>query len=190
MIVTQKAWPVRTWLGPSCVSALLACSADQMETDAWVSKTASAREIGHSFILQYSFDCICTLLHSSHPAIFCSVLRQTWMNVVPNPASVKTAAVSTQWEATAASAMMALSRAPLELNVLVRLLPMKKPAFWLWTHPKNPRNPKSLRNPFTCLPLTLSYRQQKGLLLHRGSADHVPAVINQQEQCDQVRVLL
>lgn len=33
-------------------------------------------------------------------------------------------------------------------------------------------------------------RQQKGLLLHRGSADHVPAVINQQEQRDQVWVLL
>lgn len=37
MIVTLRVWPVRTWLVPSCVSALLACSADQMEKDVWVS---------------------------------------------------------------------------------------------------------------------------------------------------------
>lgn len=35
-----------------------------------------------------------------------------------------------------------------------------------------------------------SFRQPKGLLLHRGSADDVPAVVHQQEQCHQIWVLL
>lgn len=36
----------------------------------------------------------------------------------------------------------------------------------------------------------LSLRQPKGLLLHRGSADNVPAVVHEQIQCDQIWVLL
>lgn len=39
-------------------------------------------------------------------------------------------------------------------------------------------------------PLFLSFRQQERLLLHRGSADYVPAVLHQQKQRDEVGVLL
>lgn len=47
------------------------------------------------------------------------------MSAAPNLASVRTGVVSTQWEATAVSATMVSSRAPLEPNVLVRSLLLK-----------------------------------------------------------------
>ena len=58
----------------------------------------------------------CTL----HPLILCSVHWQTSTSAAPSLASARTDAVSTQLEATAASAMTALSRVPLELSVSVR----------------------------------------------------------------------
>lgn len=58
-------------------------------------------------------------LRSLHSLIPSCLHWKTWMNAVPSLASVRTGAVSTLWEATAASATMVLRQAPLERNVLV-----------------------------------------------------------------------
>lgn len=57
---------------------------------------------------------------SLHSLIPSCLHWKTWMNAVPSLASVRMGAVSTLWEATAASAMMVLRPAPLERNVSVR----------------------------------------------------------------------
>lgn len=95
MTVTLRVWPVRTWSVPSCVSALLACSADQMEKDVWVSKNISKRERFSSVITHYIWLVVdfSSSSFSPHSLILCSVYWQTWTSAVPSLASVRTAAV-------------------------------------------------------------------------------------------------
>lgn len=53
MTVTPRVWLVRIWLAPLCVSAPLACSADQMERDVWVSKIVLVNVRGSLHITHY-----------------------------------------------------------------------------------------------------------------------------------------
>lgn len=201
--VTPRVWPVRTWLVPSCVSALLACSTDQMERDVWVSKNVSDNLTG---LFQYSPN-ICyviTNILTSSLSSFCNPLLwkledlnecRAKPGICKNGRCVNTvgsyrcecndgfepSSTGTECIGKITTQKSILPHAEMLLMNWM-LLQQVKVQFCFYSI----SNPRTLLVSY-CPP---SFRQPKGLLLHRGSADNVPAVIHQQEQRDQVRVLL